>query len=83
MEIPGCMNAKEGSCPKSDTFVSKETDTEFVILCRTCRSVNVWPKSIPEQSGRYQSFLKHKAAREAQERYESMRKEFSFGGDKI
>ena len=81
-DIPECMNAKQGSCPRSDVYISKETDGEFVFTCRTCRSINVWPKSVNENAGRYQSFLKHKAAREAQERYESMRKSFSLPGEK-
>jgi len=82
MEIPGCMNFKEGSCPKSDVYISRETDTAFVFTCRTCKSANVWPKVMDENAGRHAAFLKSKAAREAQERYESLRKSFSYEGER-
>lgn len=54
-------------------FVSKETDSAFVITCRTCKSVNVWPKDRDENLGRYENHMKHVAAREAQRKYESSR----------
>jgi hypothetical protein len=58
--------------------VSKETDGAFVIRCRTCKSINVWPKDRDENAGKFQAFLKHKAAREAQVSHESSRPSFSF-----
>lgn len=77
MELPPCGNALAGTCERSDVYISKETDGQFVFTCRTCKSINVWPKEKDEKAGRYQSFLKHQAARTAQERYESLRKSFS------
>src|SRR5215469_16114115 len=64
-ELPTCANFLSRTCERSDVYVSKETDSAFVIACRTCRSVNVWPKDKDENAGRYQAFLKHQAAREA------------------
>jgi hypothetical protein len=83
MNVPGCANAAQGSCPRSNTFVSKETDEVFVITCRNCGGLNVFPKSVNENAGRYQAFLKFKAARQAQHQHESSRPEFSFGGNKL
>ena len=59
-------------------FVSKETDSVFVLTCRTCNSINVFPKDRDENLGRYQNHLKHVAAREAQQKYESSRPAYSF-----
>lgn len=63
-QIPPCANHLEGTCERSDTIVSKETDTSFVIYCRTCKSVNVFPKDRDEKSGRYNAFLSRKAKAE-------------------
>lgn len=76
--LPTCPNHLEGSCDRSDVYVSKETDSAYVIFCKTCRSANVWPKKNDEDAGRYSSFLKHKAARAAQERHELSRPAFSY-----
>ena len=76
-ELPKCQNFVEGTCERSDVYISKETDDAFVFACRTCKSINVWPKSKAEGAGKYESFLKHKAAREAQERAERMKRVYS------
>jgi hypothetical protein len=76
-QLPTCGNFLAGTCERSDVYLSKETDGQFVISCRTCKSHNVWPKEKDENAGKYDAFLKHKAAREAQVRFESSRPEFS------
>jgi hypothetical protein len=83
-ELPTCGNFLAGTCERSDVYVSKETDGNFVIACRTCKSINVWPKEKDEGKGKYEAFLKHQAARTAQERYESLRRSYSLPaiGDK-
>ena len=80
--IPECANYLEGTCERSDTCVSKETDSAFVIYCRTCKSVNVFPKDKDENKGKYDAFLKFQAARTAQERYESLRPGYSLPTEK-
>ena len=80
-EYPVCPNFREGSCSQSEVFIARETDDAFIFGCRTCRGVNVWPKKNKEDAGRYEAYLKMRAAREAQERHEGSRKAFSFGGD--
>jgi hypothetical protein len=79
MQLPTCGNFLAGTCERSDNYISKETDTEFCITCRTCKSINIWPKDNAESAGKYESFMKHQAAREAQHTYESSRPEYSFG----
>jgi len=76
-ELPICGNFLAGTCERSSVYVSKETDTAFTIACRTCKSVNIWPKEKEEGKGRYDAYLKHMAARTAQVRYESSRPEYS------
>jgi hypothetical protein len=58
VELPTCGNFLSHTCARSDVFVSKETDTVFVITCRTCKGVNVWPKDPAEKAARYQAYLK-------------------------
>ena len=77
MQVPVCANHLEGVCPRSDTFVEGERHNCFVIKCRTCKGVNIFPREKEENRGRYDAFLKHRAAREAQVRHESSRPEFS------
>jgi hypothetical protein len=61
MNLPTCPNFLEGSCPRSEVCVSKETDNAFVITCRTCSCVNVFPKDRDERAAKYQVFLKKQA----------------------
>jgi hypothetical protein len=77
-ELPTCGNFLAGTCERSAVYVSKETDTAFVIACKTCKSVNIWPKEKEEGKGKYDAFMKHQAAREAQRSYESSRPAFSY-----
>ena len=76
-QVPRCANNLEGVCPRSDTFVESERLNCFIIKCRTCRGINIFPKENEENAGRYQAFLKAQAARTAQYNYESSRPEFS------
>lgn len=80
MELPTCGNFLAGTCERNDTYISKETDSAFVITCRTCKSHNIWPKEKDEGAGKYESYLKKRAAREAQEQYERSRPAFSILG---
>lgn len=80
--FPPCPNHIEGTCPRSDIYIEKEGDSFFTFRCRTCKSSNVFPKEKDENAGRYQSWLKHQAARTAQYNYESSRPEYSFAADR-
>jgi len=68
-DIPQCPNSIEGQyrCAKSDVYVSKETDDAFVIRCRTCGTINIFPKSRDEKKGRYEARLKLDALRNQRE----------------
>ena len=77
-EIPKCANHLQGSCERSDTFVEAERQDCFVIKCRTCKGVNIWPFDKREKRGKFEAFLKHQAAREAQRKHESSRPGYSF-----
>lgn len=57
-DVPRCPNNIEGTCPRSDTYVEREGDSFFTIRCRTCGSINVWPKERDENRGRYDAYLK-------------------------
>lgn len=48
MDIPRCKNK---SCPRSDTLVVNETDTEWVFGCKTCRGVEVRTKPAGWRAG--------------------------------
>lgn len=67
-------------CPQSAVYIAKETDDGFLFVCRTCDCRNFWPKDKAEDAGKYEASLKHKAAREAQERYNRSRPGFSIPG---
>jgi hypothetical protein len=58
MELPKCGNFLAGTCERSSTYVSRETDSAFVITCRTCRSHNIWPKDNSDKSAKYQAWMK-------------------------
>lgn len=72
MELPPCPNFKEGSCPQSEVFVMRETDDAYILACRGCRSVNVWPKDKAENLGRYEAFLKQQAQKASEEKIKGM-----------
>jgi hypothetical protein len=76
-ELPPCPNFTEGRCPQSAVYIAKESDDGFLFVCRTCSCRNFWPKEKAEGAGRYDAALKHKAAREAQERHERMKRVYS------
>jgi hypothetical protein len=77
--LPTCGNFLSGTCERSDVFVSRETNSVFVLTCRTCKSINVFPKDRDESLARYENYMKHVRAREAQQKYESSRPAYSFG----
>ena len=82
MNIPECYNAKEKSCPRSDTFVEREKEIDgkiyFVVRCRTCQAVNIWPADTTDAAGRYEAFLRKKAQASEAERERERRKVYSF-----
>lgn len=59
-DLPPCPNTLEGQyrCARSDVFVERETHDSFVIRCRTCNTVNIWPKQKAETQGRYEAKLR-------------------------
>ena len=75
-DIPVCPNHTDGVCPRSDTFVEREKDDAFVIRCRTCKGLNIWPKSRDESKGRYEAKLKLDAVRN--QRMEEIRRKRAF-----
>ena len=81
-DIPQCANNLEstGICARSDTYVSRETDDAFVITCRTCKGINVWPKAKDEKKGRYEAKLKLDADRSRLEEEIRRKREYSIGG---
>jgi hypothetical protein len=81
-ELPPCPNFLEKRCEQSAVYIARETDDAFIFVCRTCGCRNVWPKDRAEQAGKYEAFLKHKAAREAQERHSQLRPGYSLPGDR-
>lgn len=78
MQLPPCPNFREGSCPQSNVYVAKETDNAFVLACRTCDGVNVWPKDRDERSAKYQAFLKQRFDMEERRRAAERAPAFSF-----
>ncbi len=68
MELPTCGNFLAGSCERSSVYVSKETDNAFVITCKTCSGINVFPKDRDENHAKYQIFLKKQADMEQRRR---------------
>ena len=65
MNIPSCFNATEGICPRSATFVEGEREIDgkkyFVIRCRTCNGINIFPHEAAEKCGRLAAELKKHA----------------------
>jgi hypothetical protein len=76
-QVPPCANHLEGVCPRSDTYVEGERHECFVIKCRTCKGINIFPREKEEARGKFDAFMKHQAAREAQVKYESSRSAYS------
>lgn len=81
-DVPVCPNSIEGQvrCARSDTFVEREKDDCFVIRCRTCRTVNIWPKEKDEKRGRYEAGLRKNMMEQQRIEAERRKKEYSFGG---
>jgi hypothetical protein len=78
--VPSCANFLEHSCERSDTYISKETDFVFVITCRTCKGISVWPKKNPENRARYENFLHQQAQLREQMEAESRQRGYSISG---
>lgn len=80
--LPTCGNFLAGTCERSDVYLSRETDSAYVLTCRTCKSINVWPRDRDENLGRYEAHMKKVAARQAQHDYESSRPAYSLPMEK-
>lgn len=76
MDLPPCGNFQAGTCERNETYIARETDDAYVIGCKCCNSFAVWPKDKAESRGKYESYLKHRAAREAQVKHEGSRPAF-------
>lgn len=68
MKLPPCPNFLERSCAQSEVFVAKETEDAFVLACRTCKGINVWPKDKAENKGRYEAGLARQAQSASEEK---------------
>ena len=59
MQVPKCANWLQGTCERSDTVVAETRNGQaYVILCRTCKSINVWSRSKVKGQAREQARLK-------------------------
>jgi hypothetical protein len=79
-DAPPCPNALERICSRSDTFVERETDDSFVIRCRTCYGINIFPKDKAEQGGRYEAELKRQLLQRQKEEHFRRTREYSNAG---
>jgi len=77
---PPCPQFLERRCAASNTFVEKETDDCFVILCRTCGCRNIWPKDNAEGKGRYEGGLRQQAIKNAKEEELRRKRQYSLPG---
>ena len=78
MNAPICPNfAERAGCDASNTFVERETDDAFVIRCRTCRGVNIWPKKNADNKGRYEADLKKQLLDREKEEHFRRKREYS------
>jgi hypothetical protein len=78
---PPCPNFIERQgCAQSDTFVEKETDKYFTIRCRTCRAINIFPKTNEEGRGRYEGGLRQQAIKHAKEEELRRKRTYSNAG---
>jgi hypothetical protein len=82
MEIPKCANNLAGTCERSDTIVEAEKQNCFVIRCRTCKGINIWPRDDQERHDKYQGFLMKMAKQEQKNKLLERKREYSFGGVK-
>ena len=64
-DLPSCFNFRRGTCERSDMTISEERDDCWVLLCRTCKSIQVSSKPDQTARARYRVQL---------ERYESIRR---------
>jgi hypothetical protein len=78
VDAPPCANALAGSCERSDTFVEAERNDCFVIRCRTCQGINVWPCDKSENKGKYESELKRQLIE--REKEEAFRRKRAYSG---
>ena len=80
MRLPECGNYLSKTCPRSDVYVEGERNGCYVLRCRTCKTVNIWPSDPSDNRGRYEGFLKQQADAAARERATAREREYSFGG---
>jgi hypothetical protein len=79
-DIPQCANNQEGThlCARSDTFIEREKDDAFVIRCRTCKGLNIWPKSRDENRGRYEAKMRQADLQRKQEEATRRQRTYSY-----
>jgi hypothetical protein len=79
MNAPICPNFVErAGCEASNTYVERETDEAFVIRCRTCKGINVWPKERAEGKGRYDAALKKQLLKQQEEEATRRKRVYSY-----
>lgn len=82
-DAPPCPNFVErAGCAMSNTFVARETDDSFVIKCRTCGGLNIFPKSRAEKAGKYEADLKRQLLKQQAEDHFRRQREYSLPGGK-
>jgi hypothetical protein len=80
MNAPPCPNFPRDGCSQSNTFVSRETDDAYVIQCRTCKAINVWPKDKAEKAGKYEADLKRQLLKNQAEEQFRRKRQYSLPG---
>jgi hypothetical protein len=81
MDIPVCANHAEGRCERSSTFVESEKQGCYVIRCRTCGAVNIWPSNATDKKGQFDAFLQKKIKEHQEQLARERKRAYSFGGN--
>lgn len=80
-DAPACPNFLERvGCAMSNTFVARETDDSFVIKCRTCGGLNIWPKKNADAKGKYEADLKRQLLERQKEEHFRRTRQYSLPG---
>lgn len=81
-DLPPCPNSlnTDWKCARSMPRIQRETDEVYVVRCETCGCVNVIPKDVSENRGRYQAGLAAEARRQREEDEQKRVRTYSFGG---
>jgi hypothetical protein len=73
-----CPNAKEGTCPKSDPIIQKQTQKFCTFFCKTCKTMYVETFPNYDDEAKNQNYRKRIAEIEQKQRaQESRRKIFT------